>query len=157
MSGKKSKKTAGNVIAVNRRARHDYFIEDTLEAGLVLEGWEVKSLRAGNAQLKEGYVTLRNGEAWLIGAHFPPLKTVSTHVKPDPTRSRKLLLSRGELDRLIGSVERKGFALVPLDLHWSKGRAKLNVGLARGKKQHDKRASSKDRDWQRQKERILKR
>ncbi len=156
MNAKKSKKPAGNVIAVNRRARHDYFIEDTLEAGLVLEGWEVKSLRAGNAQLKEGYVNIRNGEAWLIGAHFSPLKTVSTHIKPDPTRSRKLLLNRGELDRLIGAVERKGYALVPLDLHWKKGRAKLNVGLARGKKQHDKRAAAKDRDWQRQKERILK-
>ena len=149
MSPKKSKKPAGNVIAVNRRARFDYFIEDTLEAGLVLEGWEVKSLRAGNAQLQEGYVTVRNGEAWLIGSHFAPLKTVST-------RSRKLLLHRQELDRLIGAVERKGFALVPLDLHWHKGRAKLTVGLAKGKKQHDKRATSKDRDWQRQKERILK-
>ena len=144
------------MIAVNRRARHDYFIEDTLEAGLVLEGWEVKSLRAGNAQLQEGYVTVRNGEAWLIGAHFSPLKTVSTHVKPDPTRSRKLLLHRQELDRLVGAVERKGYALVPLDLHWHKGRAKLAVGLAKGKKQHDKRAADKDRDWQRQKARILK-
>ncbi len=156
MSRKKSRKPAGNVIAVNRRARHDYFIEDTLEAGLVLEGWEVKSLRAGNAQLQEGYVTIRNGEAWLIGAHFSPLKTVSTHIKPDPTRSRKLLLHRGELDRLIGAVDRKGYALVPLDLHWHKGRAKLAIGLARGKKQHDKRAADKDRDWQRQKARILK-
>ena len=156
MSPKKSKKPAGKVIAVNRRARFDYFIEDTLEAGLALEGWEVKSLRAGNAQLQEGYVTVRNGEAWLIGSHFAPLKTVSTHIKPDPTRSRKLLLHRQELDRLIGAVERKGFALVPLDLHWHKGRAKLTVGLAKGKKQHDKRATSKDRDWQRQKERILK-
>lgn len=156
MSRKKSKSPAGNVIAVNRRARHDYFIEDTLEAGLVLEGWEAKSLRAGNAQLKEGYVTIRNAEAWLIGAHFAPLKTASTHISPDPTRSRKLLLHREELDRLIGAVERKGYALVPLDLHWHKGRAKLTIGLARGKKQHDKRAASKDRDWQRQKERILK-
>jgi len=156
MSGKKSKKTAGNVIAVNRKARHDYYIEDTFEAGLVLEGWEVKSLRAGSAQLTESYVYIRNSEAWLIGAHFAPLKTASTHVKPDPTRSRKLLLHRGELDRLIGAVERKGFALVPLDLHWHKGRAKLNVGMAKGKKQHDKRAASKDRDWERQKARILK-
>ena len=156
MSKKKSKKPAGDVIAVNRRARHDYFIEDTLEAGLVLEGWEAKSLRAGNAQLAEGYVTLRNGEAWLIGAHFAPLKTASSHIKPDPTRSRKLLLHRKELDRLVGAVERKGYALVPLDLHWFKGRAKLNIGLAKGKKQHDKRASDKDRDWQRQKARILK-
>ena len=156
MSRKKQKKPAGNVIAVNRRARHDYFIEDTFEAGLVLEGWEVKSLRAGNAQLQEGYVTLRNGEAWLIGAHFAPLKTVSTHIKPDPTRSRKLLLHRPEIDRLTGAVDRKGYALVPLDLHWHKGRAKLAIGLAKGKKQHDKRAADKDRDWQRQKARILK-
>ena len=156
MSRKTQKKPAGNVIAVNRRARHDYFIEDTFEAGLVLEGWEVKSLRAGNAQLQEGYVTLRNGEAWLIGAHFAPLKTVSTHIKPDPTRSRKLLLHRPEIDRLVGAVDRKGYALVPLDLHWHKGRAKLAIGLARGKKQHDKRAADKDRDWQRQKARILK-
>ena len=157
MNAKKSKKQAENVIAVNRRARHDYFIEDTLEAGLVLEGWEVKSLRAGNAQLTEGYVNVRNGEAWLIGAHFSPLKTASTHIKAEPTRSRKLLLNRGELDRLVGAVERKGYALVPLDLHWKAGKAKLNVGLAKGKKQHDKRATTKDRDWQRQKERILKR
>ncbi len=156
MSRKKQKKPAGNVIAVNRRARHDYFIEESLEAGLVLEGWEVKSLRAGNAQLQEGYVTVKNGEAWLIGAHFSPLKTVSTHIKPDPTRSRKLLLHRQELDRLVGAVERKGYALVPLDLHWHKGRAKLAIGLAKGKKQHDKRAADKDRDWQRQKARILK-
>jgi SsrA-binding protein len=157
MNAKKSKKQAENVIAVNRRARHDYFIEDTLEAGLVLEGWEVKSLRAGNAQLTEGYVNVRNGEAWLIGAHFSPLNTASTHIKAEPTRSRKLLLNRGELDRLVGAVERKGYALVPLDLHWKAGKAKLNVGLAKGKKQHDKRATTKDRDWQRQKERILKR
>jgi SsrA-binding protein len=156
MSSKKSKKPAGNVIAVNRKARHDYFIEDTFEAGLVLEGWEVKSLRAGNVQLTESYVYIRNSEAWLFGAHFSPLNSASTHVKADPTRTRKLLLHRPELDRLIGAVERKGMALVPLDLHWHKGRAKLSVGMAKGKKQHDKRAASKDRDWQRQKERILK-
>jgi len=148
---------SGNkVIAVNRKARHDYFIEDRFEAGLVLEGWEAKSLRAGRAQLTESYVHIRNGEAWLIGAHFSPLNTASTHVKADPTRSRKLLLNRQELDRLVGNVERKGYALVPLDLHWSKGRAKLDIGLAKGKKQHDKRATSKERDWQRQKARILK-
>jgi len=156
MSNKKSKKPAGNVIAVNRKARHDYFIEDTFEAGLVLEGWEAKSLRAGNAQLTESYVYIRNNEAWLIGAHFSPLKTASSHVNPDPTRSRKLLLHRQELDRLVGAVERKGFTLVPLDLHWHKGRAKLSVGMAKGKKQHDKRAAKKDRDWERQKARILK-
>ena len=156
MSKKKAKKTTGNMIAVNRRARHDFFIEDTYEAGLALEGWEAKSLREGRAQLAEAYVNLRNNEAWLIGAHFSPLKTTASHIKADPTRSRKLLLHRQEIDRLTGAVERKGFTLVPLDLHWHKGRAKLNIGLAKGKKQHDKRASDKDRDWQRQKERILK-
>lgn len=156
MSKKNAKGTGGNVIAVNRKARHDYFIEDNFEAGLALEGWEVKSLRDGRAQLTEAYVNVRNGEAWLVGAHFSPLKTASSHVKTDPTRSRKLLLHRLELDRLIGNVERKGYALVPLDLHWTRGRAKLEVGLAKGKKQHDKRATAKDRDWQRQKARILK-
>ena len=154
--GKKSKKPAGNVIAVNRRARHDYFIEDSFEAGLVLQGWEVKSLRAGNAQLAEAYVHLNNGEAWLVGAHFSPLLSASSHVKADPTRKRKLLLQRYELDRLTGNVERKGYALVPLDLHWTKGKAKLEVGLAKGKKQHDKRATKKEQDWNRQKARILK-
>lgn len=146
----------GRTIALNRRARHDYLIEDRLEAGLVLEGWEVKSLRAGRVQLAEGYVQIRNGEAWLIGAHFSPLNTASTHVKADPTRSRKLLLHRHELDRLIGAVERRGYALVPLDLHWHKGRAKLEIGLGKGKKLHDKRAAAKERDWARQKARILK-
>jgi len=156
MGKKDAKKPAGNVIAVNRRARHDYFIEDSFEAGLALEGWEVKSLRAGSAQLTEAYVHVKKNEAWLVGAHFAPLKTVSTHIHADPTRTRKLLLHRQELDRLTGQVERKGFTLVPLDLHWSKGRAKLNIGLAKGKKQHDKRASKKERDWERQKARILK-
>jgi SsrA-binding protein len=156
MGKKKAKKPAGNTIAVNRRARHDYFIEDRFEAGLALEGWEVKSLRAGSAHLTEAYVALRKGEAWLVGAHFSPLSTTSTHVKADPTRDRKLLMHRHELDRLTGAVERKGYALIPLDLHWHKGRAKLSIGLGKGKKQHDKRADRKDRDWQRQKERILK-
>ena len=156
MSKKKPAKGAENIIAVNRKARHHYFIDDSFEAGLVLEGWEVKALRAGNAQLGESYVNIRNGEAWLVGAHLAPLKTVSTHITPNPTRDRKLLLNRYELDRLVGAVERKGNTLVPLDLHWSKGRAKLLVGLARGKKQHDKRVAAKDRDWQRQKARILK-
>ena len=156
MGKKNARKPVGNIIAVNRRARHDYFIEDSFEAGLALEGWEVKSLRAGNAQLTEAYVHVKKNEAWLVGAHFAPLKTVSTHIHADPTRARKLLLHRLELDRLTGQVERKGFTLVPLDLHWSKGRAKLNIGLAKGKKQHDKRASKKERDWERQKARILK-
>lgn len=156
MSNKKAKNPGGNVIAVNRRARHDYFIEDTFEAGLALEGWEVKSLREGRAQVAESYVNLHKGEAWLVGAHISPLTTSSTHIKPDPTRSRKLLLNRYELDRLTGAVERKGFALVPLNMHWHKGRAKLDIGLGKGKKQHDKRADKKDQDWQRQKARILK-
>lgn len=148
--------SASATIADNRKARHDYFIEDDFEAGLVLEGWEVKSLRAGRAQLKESYVVLKDGEAWLIGAHVSPLPTASTHIHPDATRTRKLLLHRDELDKLIGAVERKGYALVPLNLHWSKGRAKLRIGLAKGKKQHDKRATEKERDWQREKQRILK-
>jgi SsrA-binding protein len=157
MSKKTTHKSSGNTIAVNRKARHDYFIEDTFEAGLALEGWEVKSLRAGKAQLSESYVIVRNGEAWLLGAHLSPLSTASSHVRTDPSRTRKLLLHRAELDRLVGAVERKGVALVPLDLHWHRGRAKLTVGMARGKKQHDKRASARERDWQRQKARILKR
>ena len=156
MAGKKNKKPDERTIAVNRRARHDYFIEDTFEAGLVLEGWEVKSLRAGGAQIAESYVHVKDGEAWLIGARFAPEKTVSTHIKPNPTRTRKLLLTRRELDRLVGFVERKGYTLVALDLHWHKGRAKLEIGLGKGKKQHDKRAAVKDRDWKRQKERMLK-
>ena len=152
----KKKKTGGSQIAVNRRAKHDYFIEHTFEAGLALEGWEVKSMREGRSQITEAYVNLRKGEAWLVGAHFAPLISASTHIKTEPTRARKLLLNRYELDRLTGAVERKGFALVPLNLHWSKGRAKLDIGLGKGKKQHDKRADKKDQDWQRQKARILK-
>ena len=156
MSKSKIKKTSTNVIAVNRKARHNYFIEDTFEAGLSLEGWEVKSMREGRAQIAEAYVNLHRGEAFLVGAHFAPLTTASTHIRTDPTRSRKLLLHRLELDRLTGAVERKGYALIPLNLHWHKGRAKLEVGLGKGKKQHDKRADKKEQDWQRQKARILK-
>ena len=143
-------------IAVNKKARHDYFIEDPFEAGLALEGSEVKSLRADRAPPTDSYVPVRNGEPWLPGAPLSPLNTASTHIKPDPTRTRKRLLHRPELDRLLGAVERKGYTLVPLNLHWTRGRAKLDIGLAKGKKQHDKRASEKDRDWQRQKARILK-
>ena len=153
---KKDKNQQSSRIAENKKARFDYIIEERLEAGISLQGWEVKSLRAGRAQITESYVHLRNGEAWLIGAQITPLGTASTHVHPDPTRTRKLLLHRSELDRLIGAVERKGYTLVPLDLHWSKGRVKLDIGLARGKKQHDKRASLKERDWKRQQARILK-
>ena len=156
MSKQKKSAATDSRIAQNKRARHDYFIEDTYEAGLQLEGWEVKSLRAGRAQITESYVHVRDGEGWLIGAHISPLNTASTHITPNPTRTRKLLLHRNELDRLIGAVERKGYTLVPLNLHWSRGRAKLDIGLAKGKKQADKRATVKDRDWQRQKARILK-
>lgn len=154
-SGKKSKDAAAT-IAVNKRARFDYFIEQTTQAGLVLEGWEVKSLRAGKGQISEAYVIIQNNEAWLVGAHITPLSTASSHVNANAQRPRKLLMHRRELDTWIGNVERKGYTLVPLDLHWDKGRAKLGVGLARGKKQHDKRATSKERDWNRQKQRILK-
>ena len=153
---KPGKKKSESTIAVNKKARHDYFIEQNFECGMVLEGWEVKSLRAGRAQITETYVFLKNGEAWVTGAHISPLNTASTHVNPDPTRTRKLLLNRKELDRMVVAVERKGYTLVALKLYWHKGRAKLEVGLAKGKKQHDKRASDKDRDWQRQKARILK-
>jgi SsrA-binding protein len=143
------------VIADNRRARHEYFIEERYEAGLALQGWEVKSMRAGRVQLAEAYVYLRNGEAFLFGAHLSPLNSASTHVVADPTRTRKLLMNRSELDRLIGAVEREGYTLVPLELYWKNGRAKLRIGLAKGKKQHDKRATEKDRDWERHKGRIL--
>ena len=144
-------------IAANRKARFDYFIEERFEAGLALQGWEVKSMRAGRAQLKEAYVYLRGGEAFLIGAHLSPLPTTSTHITADPVRTRKLLLHHSELQRLIGAVERRGYTLVPLELYWKNGRAKLQLGLAKGKKQHDKRAVEKDRDWQRDKARLLRR
>jgi len=153
----KTDKEAPRLIAENRRARYDYFIEERLEAGLVLQGWEVKSMRAGKAQVAEAYVYLKEGEAFLFGANITPLKTASTHVIPDPIRTRKLLLNKSELSRLVGSVERKGYTLVPLDLHWKDGRAKLEIGLAKGKKQHDKRATEKDRDWQRDKARVMRR
>ncbi|MEX0735027.1 MAG: SsrA-binding protein SmpB [Steroidobacteraceae bacterium] len=143
-------------IAVNRRARYDYFIEEQLEAGVALHGWEVKSLRAGRLQLQEAYVLLKDDEAWLFGAHVSPLPTASTHVQPDPTRSRKLLLHRRQIDALVGAVERKGRTIVPLAMYWKNGRAKLEIGLARGKKEHDKRADTRDRDWQREKARVMK-
>jgi SsrA-binding protein len=142
-------------IAENRRARYEYFIEERFEAGIVLEGWEVKSMRDGRAQLAEAYVFVRNGEAFLTGAHISPLKTASTHKVADPVRTRKLLLHRKQLDHLIGAVERKGYTLVPTELYWVRGRAKLQIGLAKGKKQHDKRATEKDRDWERSKARLL--
>ncbi len=156
MSGKKNKKTPGNQIAYNKRARFEYFIEEVLEAGIVLTGWEVKSLRAGQVQFNESYVLLKDREAYLFGCHITPLMTASTHVTTDPTRTRKLLLHKHELSRLIGAVERKGYALVPVSMYWKNGKVKIGVGLAKGKKQHDKRHVEKDRDWERQKERLLK-
>ena len=143
-------------IAQNKKARFDYFIDERLEAGLALHGWEVKSMRAGKAQLTDAFVILREGEAWLLGSHVAPLNTASTHVSADPKRMRKLLLNRREIDRLTGLVDRKGYTLVALELYWSKNRAKLAVGLAKGKKQHDKRDTEKDRDWQRDKARAMK-
>ena len=151
----KKPKTSTNTIAVNRRATHDYFIEDQYECGLVLEGWEVKSLRDGRLQLNESYVLLHKSEPYLYGAHISALKTASTHIHPNATRNRKLLLHRAELNKLIGAVERKGYTLVPLSMYWVRGRAKLKIGLGKGKKEYDKRASEKDKDWQREKQRIL--
>ncbi len=157
MAKKPNKKAAGGAtIALNKKARHDYFIEERYECGIALEGWEVKSLRAGRLQLSESYVTLKEGEAFLFGAHITPLPTASTHIHPDPIRTRKLLLQRRELDKLVGMVERRGYTLVPLAMYWKRGIAKVEIGLAKGKKQHDKRASEKDRDWQRDKERLFK-
>jgi SsrA-binding protein len=149
------KQTGDNGIVKNKAAFHEYFIEDRYEAGIVLEGWEVKSLRAKRVQLKESYVQIQNGEAFLCGCHISPLSSASTHVDAKPTRARKLLLQRGELNRLIGAVERRGYTLAPLGMFWKRGRAKLDVGLARGKKAHDKRATEKKRDWQREKQRLL--
>jgi len=142
-------------IVENRKAFHDYFIEERFEAGIALEGWEAKSIRAGRANLKEAYVVVKGGELFLIGAHLSPLTTASTHVHPDPTRTRRLLLHRQEINRLIGKVERAGYTLTPLDLHYSKGRVKLAIGLAKGKKQHDKRAAIKEREWNREQQRLL--
>ena len=153
MAGKSE--SAGR-IAENRRARHDYFIEERFEAGIALQGWEVKSLRAGRLQLAESYVLLKGGEAWLFGAHVSPLLAASTQTQADPTRSRKLLLHRRQIDSLVGAVERRGRALVPLAMYWKNGRAKLEIGLARGKKEHDKRADTRERDWQRERARIMK-
>lgn len=143
-------------IVDNRKAFHDYFIEERFEAGMVLEGWEVKSIRAGRVQLKEAYVITRNGEIFLFGAHISPLPTASTHVHPDPVRTRKLLLKASEISRLIGKVERAGFTMVPLNMHFAKGRIKCEIGLAKGKKQFDKRETEKERDWQREQQKIMK-
>jgi len=149
------KNSRNATIALNKQAKHEYFIENRYEAGLVLEGWEVKGIRSGRVQLKESYVVLKDGEAWLLGAHVSPLTSASTHVHPDPIRTRKLLLHGEELKKLIGAVERRGYTLVPLAMYWKKGRAKLEIALAKGKQAHDKRATERDRDWGREKQRIL--
>jgi SsrA-binding protein len=142
-------------IVENKKAFHDYFVEERYEAGIALEGWEVKAIRAGRAQLKEAYVVLKGGEVFLIGAHISALPTASTHIQPDPTRTRKLLLHAEEIRRLIGKVDQAGYTLVPLNLHYAKGRVKAEIGLAKGKKQYDKRAAEKEREWNREKQRLL--
>ena len=139
----------------NIKAFHDYFVEDRYEAGIVLEGWEIKAIRAGRAQIKESYVIIKDGELFLLGAHISPLIQASTHIKADPVRTRKLLLHKHEISKLIGKVERSGYAMVPIDLHFTRGRVKLSVGLAKGKKQHDKRSTEKDRDWNREKAQLM--
>ncbi|MGE5128193.1 MAG: SsrA-binding protein SmpB [Sphingomonadaceae bacterium] len=142
-------------IVQNRKAFHDYFVEERYEAGLALEGWEVKAIRAGRVQLADAYVVVRNAALWLLGAHISPLPTVSTHFTPDPTRTRKLLMHAEEIGRLIGKVEQRGYTLIPLDMHYRKGRIKLEIALARGKLKHDKRASEREREWQRDKQRLM--
>ena len=152
----KSGSNTGSTIALNKKARHNYALGDRTEAGLALQGWEVKSLRAGKVQLVDAYILLKNNEAWLLGCVISPLQTASTHINPDPTRTRKLLMHRDEIDRLIGAVDRKGFSLIPTAMYWKRGRAKLEIALAKGKKEHDKRADIKERDWKRDKQRIMK-
>lgn len=155
MASKKAKGES-NTIALNKKSQHDYFLKERMESGLVLEGWEVKSLRSGRVQLRDAYVLLKDSEAWLLGALITPLPTASTHINPDPQRTRKLLLHTHELNKLIGAVERKGLTVVPTAMYWKKGRAKLEIAIAEGKKQHDKRATERDRDWNREKERVMK-
>jgi len=151
----KNKQNSDSTIALNRKAHHEYSIEERFESGMVLQGWEVKSLRAGKVQLDQSYVILKNNEAYLLGGQITPLQTASTHIHPDPTRTRKLLLHMRELNKLIGLVERKGYTLIPLSMYWKNNRVKLQIGLAKGKKLHDKRATEKERDWTRQKQRGL--
>lgn len=153
---KPSSKPPQRLIADNRKARHEYHIEQTWEAGVMLEGWEVKSIRAGRAQLSDSYVVFKDGDAWLLGAHISPLSTVSTHVVANPQRTRKLLLHAYELEKLIGSVQRKGYTLIPLNLHWHKNHVKVEVALAKGKKLYDKREDEKRRDWEREKQQLHK-
>jgi SsrA-binding protein len=152
----KQQTAPSSTIALNKKAKYDYAIEERFEAGLVLEGWEVKSLRAGRIQLRDSYVLLKDGEAWLFGALITPLPTASTHIQPDQQRTRKVLLHREQIARLIGAVERKGYTAIATAMYWKKGRAKLEIGLAKGKKEHDKRADIKEREWQREQGRLLK-
>jgi len=157
MGKKKTKKdNSSNTIVLNKKARHDYILEERFEAGLALEGWEVKSLREGRVQIRDSYIQLQDHEAFLHGTVITPLQTASTHISPNPQRNRKLLLHRQELNKLVGAVERKGYSLIPTAMYWKKGRAKVEIALAKGKKLHDKRASEKSRDWQRDKQRIMK-
>lgn len=155
MSKKKANAPTSNTIALNKKAKHEYHIEERFEAGLSLLGWEVKSLRAGKAQLVDAYVLLKNGEAWLLGAHITPLSTVSTHIIPDPTRTRKLLLHAKEIAKIIGKVNQAGHTCIPLALYWKRNKVKCEIALAKGKQKHDKRAAEKEKDWNRQKQRIL--
>lgn len=157
MAKKTSKTKNDSSIARNRKAFHDFFIEEKFEAGIALQGWEVKSLRAGKVQIQDSHVFIKNGEAWVSAALITPLLSASTHITPEPRRNRKLLLHKTEINRLIGAVERKGYTMVPLSLYWKHGKVKMEIGLAKGKQMHDKRATEKERDWQRQKERMLKR
>lgn len=152
----KKKKGPDNSITVNRKARHEYLIEDTFEAGIALEGWEVKSFRANRVQLNESHVIIRKGEAYLLNAHVTPLITTSTHKEVNETRTRKLLLHKRELERLIGKIQQQGYTIVPLNAHWRRNKVKIEIALAKGKKMHDKRAAQKDKDWERQKARIFK-
>ena len=156
MAQKPKNQNQGSTIALNKKAKFDYFIEERFEAGIALEGWEVKSLRAGKVQIRDSYILLKDGEAYLFGALITPLQTASTHINPDPQRNRKLLLHRHQLNKLIGAVERKGYALVPTAMYWKHGKVKVEIGLAEGKKTHDKRQTIKERDWQREKQRIFK-
>ena len=153
---KKSKKAKSSTIVLNKRARYDYYIEEKFEAGIVLEGWEVKALREGQVQLQESYVFVKEDEVWITGCVISALQTVSTHITPAPNRTRKLLLHRREIDKLIGAVERKGYTLVATAMYWKKNRVKVEIGIGKGKKEYDKRAVQKERDWNRDKQRILK-
>src|SRR5699024_3402385 len=155
MAKQKNSKSQSSTIALNKRARHDYFIEERLEAGLVLEGWEVKALRAGKGRITEAYIWLNRGEAFLLGGHIQPLESASSHVATDATRTRKLLLHERELAHLIGATEQKGYTIVPLAMYWKRGRAKLEIALAKGKAKHDKRQTKKKQDWERQKARLM--